>query len=288
MTVDSAALLLDGPWRHHFVPANGARFHVAVAGPDDRDAPLVVLLHGLPGLWWSWRHQLPAVAADGYRVVAMDLRGTGGSDKPPIGYDVPTLTRDVAGVVRSLGCDRAVVVGHGVRDTAEVRRSRLREPPQRPVGRRQRQRRQQRVHPDADRRAHQGQAHVRGHVPDGVGVADHQHEQRRRGQPRPHVAEHAPAGQQHPDEHHQRQRRQGRNGQQVHQPRDHGPERDGQHRLRRAPRRAPDRDRGGHHRAQRGVVRVVAPRARHQPDDDPGQHGRAGGPHGAADPRAAG
>jgi len=114
MTVDSSALLLDGPWRHHFVPANGARFHVAVAGPDDRDAPLVVLLHGLPELWWAWRHQLPALAETGYRVVAMDLRGTGGSDKPPIGYDVPTLTRDVAGVVRSLGCDRAVVIGHGV------------------------------------------------------------------------------------------------------------------------------------------------------------------------------
>lgn len=114
MTVDSSALLLDGPWRHHFVPANGARFHVAVAGPDDRDAPLVVLLHGLPELWWAWRHQLPALAATGYRVVALDLRGTGGSDKPPIGYDVPTLTRDVAGVVRSLGHDRAVVVGHGV------------------------------------------------------------------------------------------------------------------------------------------------------------------------------
>ncbi|HEY0186338.1 MAG TPA: alpha/beta hydrolase [Cellulomonas sp.] len=114
MTVDSSALLLDGPWRHHFVAANGARFHVAVAGPDDRDAPLVVLLHGLPGLWWSWRHQLPALAEEGYRVVAMDLRGTGGSDKPPIGYDVPMLTRDVAGVVRSLGCEHAVVVGHGI------------------------------------------------------------------------------------------------------------------------------------------------------------------------------
>jgi pimeloyl-ACP methyl ester carboxylesterase len=114
MTVDSSTLLLDGPWRHHFVPANGARFHVAVAGPDDRDAPLVVLLHGLPGLWWSWRHQPPAIAAEGYRVVAMDLRGTGASDKPPIGYDVPGLTRDVAGVVRSLGCERAVVVGHGI------------------------------------------------------------------------------------------------------------------------------------------------------------------------------
>lgn len=114
MTVDSSALLLDGPWRHRFVPANGGRFHVATAGPDDRDAPLVLLLHGVPELWWAWRHQIPALADAGYRVAAMDLRGAGASDKPPTGYDVPTLTRDVAGVVRSLGRDRAVVVGHGV------------------------------------------------------------------------------------------------------------------------------------------------------------------------------
>src|SRR5690606_30848047 len=53
-------------------------------------------------------------AAAGYRVAAMDLRGTGASDKPPRGYDVPTLTADVAGVIRSLGAHEAVVVGHGV------------------------------------------------------------------------------------------------------------------------------------------------------------------------------
>lgn len=114
MTTDSSALVLDGPWRHQLVPANGARFHVAVSGPDDRDAPMVVLLHGLLQFWWAWRHQLPALGAAGYRVVAMDLRGAGSSDKPPLGYDVPTLTRDVAGVVRSLGADSAVVVGHGL------------------------------------------------------------------------------------------------------------------------------------------------------------------------------
>ncbi|MEV7973979.1 alpha/beta hydrolase [Cellulomonas sp. NPDC089187] len=114
MTVDSSALLLDGPWRHQFVPANGGRFHVATAGPEDRDAPLVLLLHGLPQLWWAWHHQIPALAEAGYRVAAMDLRGIGGSDKPPIGYDMPTLTQDVAGVIRSLGCERAVIVGQGV------------------------------------------------------------------------------------------------------------------------------------------------------------------------------
>lgn len=112
-TVDSSTLLLDGPWQHRFVPANGARFHVAVAGPDERDTPLVVLLHGVPQFWWAWRRQIPELAAAGYRVAAMDVRGTGSSDKPPQGYDCPTLAADVAGVIRSLGAERAVVVGAG-------------------------------------------------------------------------------------------------------------------------------------------------------------------------------
>ncbi|HMO11461.1 MAG TPA: alpha/beta hydrolase, partial [Actinotalea sp.] len=93
--------------------ANGARFHVAVAG----DGPLVVLLHGFPQMWWAWRHQLTAPAQAGFRVAAMDLRGAGASDKPPQGYDVPTITRDVAGVIRSLGSSEAVVVGHGLGGT---------------------------------------------------------------------------------------------------------------------------------------------------------------------------
>lgn len=111
--VDASVLLVDGPWRHRFVTANGSRFHVAVAGPDEREAPLVVLLHSVLGFWWSWRYQLVALADAGYRVAAMDLRGTGASDKPPSGYDVPTLVADVSGVVRSLGAEDAVVVGTG-------------------------------------------------------------------------------------------------------------------------------------------------------------------------------
>jgi len=114
VNVDSSAVLMSGPWRHQFVPANAARFHVAIAGPDDREAPLVVLLHGFPQFWWAWRHQIEALASAGYRVAAMDMRGSGASDKPPQGYDVPTLTRDVAGLIRSLGADRAVIIGHGL------------------------------------------------------------------------------------------------------------------------------------------------------------------------------
>ncbi len=102
---------VPGPWQHRHVAANGARFHVAEAGPEH--GRLVVLLHGFPEFWWAWRHQLPALAAAGYRVVAMDLRGYGGSDRTPNGYDPMTLAQDVSGVVKALGARDAVLVGHG-------------------------------------------------------------------------------------------------------------------------------------------------------------------------------
>ncbi len=105
---------IPGPWQHRNVAANGARFHVAESFPSGvTDPPLVVLLHGFPEFWWSWRDQLPTLAAAGYRAAAMDLRGYGGSDKTPRGYDPVTLARDVAGVVKALGERRAVIVGHG-------------------------------------------------------------------------------------------------------------------------------------------------------------------------------
>ena len=109
---DPASVLVEGPWRHRTVSANGARFHVVEAGPDRPDAPLVMLLHGFPQFWWAWRHQLTALADAGYRTVAMDLRGYGASDKPPRGYDTFTLVSDVDGVIRGLGLGPAVVVGH--------------------------------------------------------------------------------------------------------------------------------------------------------------------------------
>jgi len=99
----------DGPWTHRDVVANACRFHVVEAG----DGPLVVLLHGFPTFWWTWRHQLVSLAAAGYRAVAMDLRGYGGSDHTPHGYDPLTLASDVAGVIRTLGEPSAVVVGQG-------------------------------------------------------------------------------------------------------------------------------------------------------------------------------
>jgi pimeloyl-ACP methyl ester carboxylesterase len=88
------------------------RLHVAQAG--QRGRPLVVLLHGFPEFWWSWRYQLPALAAAGFHAVAPDLRGYNRSDRPPRvrDYQLPLLESDIAGLVQALGASRAVVVGH--------------------------------------------------------------------------------------------------------------------------------------------------------------------------------
>jgi pimeloyl-ACP methyl ester carboxylesterase len=110
MPPEESVVLADGPWTHREVTANGARFHLVEHGPAD--GPLVLLLHGFPEFWWSWRHQLIGLADAGFRVVAPDLRGYGGSDKPPRGYDQYTLSSDVAGMIRALGAPRAHLVGN--------------------------------------------------------------------------------------------------------------------------------------------------------------------------------
>ncbi|MFD0888851.1 alpha/beta fold hydrolase, partial [Streptosporangium algeriense] len=84
---DESLVRIEGPWTHRSVHAGGTRFHVVEAG----EGPLVLLLHGFPQFWWTWRHQLVSLSAAGYRAVAVDLRGYGASDKPPRGYDLPTL-----------------------------------------------------------------------------------------------------------------------------------------------------------------------------------------------------
>jgi len=105
---DPSTVRISGPWTHRDVSANGIRLHVAEMG----DGPLVLLLHGFPEFWWSWRHQLTSLAEAGYRAVAVDLRGYGDSDKPPRGYDGWTLAGDVAGLIKALGERRAHLVGH--------------------------------------------------------------------------------------------------------------------------------------------------------------------------------
>jgi pimeloyl-ACP methyl ester carboxylesterase len=105
---EEPVIQITGPWTHRSVTANGTRFHVASMG----EGPLVLLLHGFPEFWWTWRHQLVTLAEAGYRAVAVDLRGYGGSDKPPRGYDLITAAADAAGLIRALGEANATVVGH--------------------------------------------------------------------------------------------------------------------------------------------------------------------------------
>ena len=69
--------------RHRQLEANGITMHVAEAGPVNASAPPVLFLHGFPELWYSWRHQMAHLAARGYRCVAPDLRGYGGTAAPP-------------------------------------------------------------------------------------------------------------------------------------------------------------------------------------------------------------
>ncbi len=96
--------------RHHDVDALGTRIHVAEMG----DGPMVLFVHGFPESWYSWRHQLPAVAAAGYRAVAIDVRGYGRSAAPrPVEeYRMLCHVADNVGVVQALGEETAIIVGH--------------------------------------------------------------------------------------------------------------------------------------------------------------------------------
>lgn len=90
-----------------YVATNGIRLHYVAAGTG----PLVLLLHGFPEFWYSWRLQLPALAQR-FRAVALDLRGYNLSDKARRGYDVVTLSDDIRGVVEAFGERQADIVGH--------------------------------------------------------------------------------------------------------------------------------------------------------------------------------
>lgn len=95
---------------HRFVETNGIRMHIAEAG----EGPLVVLCHGFPESWYSWRHQLTALAEAGFHAVAPDQRGYGQSDAPEAidAYTQLHLAGDVVGLLDALGEERAVVAGH--------------------------------------------------------------------------------------------------------------------------------------------------------------------------------
>ena len=100
----------DMDLKHHHVEVNGLRLHVAEQG----EGPLVLLLHGFPESWYSWRHQFAPLAEAGYRVVAPDQRGYARSDRAANvdEYSMPYLVGDVVALIAALGAEDAVVVGH--------------------------------------------------------------------------------------------------------------------------------------------------------------------------------
>lgn len=95
-------------WQHRDIVTNGIRMHYVTQG----EGPLIVLLHGFPEFWYSWRLQIPFLAQLGYTVVAPDLRGYNDTDKPARGYDIATLLRDIVGLIKGLGYEKAIIIGH--------------------------------------------------------------------------------------------------------------------------------------------------------------------------------
>ncbi len=98
-------------WHHGFADVEpGVRLHYVEQG----DGPLLLLLHGFPDFWYSWRHQIPALAEAGYHVVAPDLRGYNDSSKPRDvrAYRMQRLSADVRALIQHFGEERAVIVGH--------------------------------------------------------------------------------------------------------------------------------------------------------------------------------
>jgi pimeloyl-ACP methyl ester carboxylesterase len=95
---------------HRFIQTNGIRMHLAEAGTG----PLVVLCHGFPESWYSWRHQLKSLADAGFHAVAPDMRGYGQTDRPTEvdQYTLLHLTGDIVGLLDALGEQTAAIAGH--------------------------------------------------------------------------------------------------------------------------------------------------------------------------------
>src|SRR4029077_3353058 len=96
--------------RHRTVSTNGINMHIAEAGAG----PLVVMCHGFPESWYSWRHQLAALAEAGFHAVAPDMRGYGQTDSPEAidQFTLFHLVGDVVGLLNALGAEQAVIAGH--------------------------------------------------------------------------------------------------------------------------------------------------------------------------------
>lgn len=95
---------------HRLINTNGIKLHAAIEG----SGPLVIFCHGFPGLWYSWRKQMRAVAEQGFCAVALDMRGYGQSDRPEdfSDYHIEIQIADMMGVLDSFGVEHAIFVGH--------------------------------------------------------------------------------------------------------------------------------------------------------------------------------
>ena len=100
------------PITERVIETNGVQLHTVEAG--ESGAPVVVLAHGFPELAYSWRHQIPALAAAGYHVLAPDQRGYGRTTRPAdiAAYNVADLSADLIGLLDDVGADKAVFIGH--------------------------------------------------------------------------------------------------------------------------------------------------------------------------------
>ena len=109
LTVSLHAAAIDGKVKDGYAESNGVKIHYASIG----SGPLIVMIHGFPDFWYSWRDQMAALS-DRYQCVAIDQRGYNLSDKPKgvENYRLPLLVGDVAAVIKSVGRDKAIIVGH--------------------------------------------------------------------------------------------------------------------------------------------------------------------------------
>ena len=101
--------IVKAEWQEDYIIANGINLHYVTQG----EGSLMLMLHGFPDFWYSWRHQIPEFADD-YKVVALDLRGYNESDKPKKleNYKMEQLVEDVKGVIEGLGYESCILVGH--------------------------------------------------------------------------------------------------------------------------------------------------------------------------------
>ena len=109
VTVTASAADLESRVKHGYADSNGVKIHYATIG----SGPLIVMIHGFPDFWYTWRHQMEGLS-DKYQCVAIDQRGYNLSDKPDgvENYDVRLLVGDVIAVIKHLGKDKAIIVGH--------------------------------------------------------------------------------------------------------------------------------------------------------------------------------